>query len=51
MSSATSPPRPGADLIVVLDRGRVAASGDHDAMIRAGGLYAERYELQARSYR
>jgi ATP-binding cassette, subfamily B, bacterial len=40
-----------ADLIVVLDRGRVAASGDHDTLVRAGGLYAELYEMQARSYR
>jgi ATP-binding cassette, subfamily B, bacterial len=40
-----------ADLIVVLDRGRVVASGDHDTLIRAGGLYAELFEMQARSYR
>jgi ATP-binding cassette, subfamily B, bacterial len=40
-----------ADLIVVLDRGRVVASGDHASLIRAGGLYAELYELQARAYR
>jgi ATP-binding cassette, subfamily B, bacterial len=40
-----------ADLIVVLDQGRVTASGDHDTLIRAGGLYAELYEMQARSYR
>jgi ABC-type multidrug transport system fused ATPase/permease subunit len=40
-----------ADLIVVLDRGRIVASGDHAALIRAGGLYAELYEMQARSYR
>jgi ATP-binding cassette, subfamily B, bacterial len=40
-----------ADLIVVLDKGRIAASGDHAALIRAGGLYAELYEMQARSYR
>jgi ATP-binding cassette, subfamily B, bacterial len=40
-----------ADLIVVLDRGRIAASGDHETLIRAGGLYAELYEMQARSYR
>ena len=40
-----------ADLIVVLDKGRVAASGDHASLIRAGGLYAELYEMQARSYR
>src|SRR5215472_15317929 len=40
-----------ADLIVVLDNGRIAASGDHASLIRAGGLYAELYEMQARSYR
>jgi ATP-binding cassette, subfamily B, bacterial len=40
-----------ADLIVVLDQGRVAATGDHASLIRAGGLYAELYELQARAYR
>jgi ATP-binding cassette subfamily B protein len=40
-----------ADLIVVLDGGRVTASGDHASLIRAGGLYAELYELQARAYR
>ena len=40
-----------ADLIVVLDKGRIAASGDHDSLIRADGLYAELYEMQARSYR
>jgi ATP-binding cassette, subfamily B, bacterial len=40
-----------ADLIVVLDQGRIAAVGDHAALIRSGGLYAELYELQARAYR
>jgi ATP-binding cassette, subfamily B, bacterial len=40
-----------ADLIIVLDQGRIAASGDHAALIRDGGLYAELYELQARAYR
>jgi ABC-type transport system involved in cytochrome bd biosynthesis fused ATPase/permease subunit len=40
-----------ADLIVVLDQGRITASGDHAGLIRAGGLYAELYELQARAYR
>jgi ATP-binding cassette, subfamily B, bacterial len=40
-----------ADLIVVLDQGRIVASGDHAALIRTGGLYAELYELQARAYR
>jgi ABC-type multidrug transport system fused ATPase/permease subunit len=40
-----------ADLIIVLDQGRIAATGDHASLIRAGGLYAELYELQARAYR
>ena len=40
-----------ADLIVVLEHGRVAAAGDHATLIRQGGLYAELYELQARAYR
>lgn len=40
-----------ADLIVVLDKGRIAASGDHASLILAGGLYAELYEMQASSYR
>jgi len=40
-----------ADLIVVLDRGRIAASGSHAELIRAGGLYAELYDMQARGYR
>jgi ATP-binding cassette, subfamily B, bacterial len=40
-----------ADLIVVLDRGQIAASGSHAELIRAGGLYAELYDMQARAYR
>ena len=28
-----------------------SASGDHASLMRAGGLYAELYELQARAYR
>jgi len=40
-----------ADLIVVLEAGRVVAAGDHASLMRAGGLYAELYELQARAYR
>jgi ATP-binding cassette, subfamily B, bacterial len=40
-----------ADLIIVLDQGRIAAAGDHATLIRSGGLYAELYELQARAYR
>lgn len=40
-----------ADLIVVVDSGRVVEAGSHDSLIAAGGLYAELYEIQARGYR
>jgi len=40
-----------ADLILVLDKGRVVASGSHADLMAQGGLYAELYELQARAYR
>ncbi|MDP9352844.1 MAG: ATP-binding cassette domain-containing protein, partial [Chloroflexota bacterium] len=40
-----------ADLIVVLDDGRVREVGSHEELIARGGLYAELYELQARAYR
>jgi ATP-binding cassette subfamily B protein len=40
-----------ADLIVVLENGRVQEMGDHGALMSAGGLYAELYELQAQAYR
>lgn len=40
-----------ADLVVVLDRGRVSQVGTHDALLGGGGLYAELYEMQTRVYR
>jgi ATP-binding cassette, subfamily B, bacterial len=40
-----------ADRIVVLENGRIAEEGDHDALTRRGGRYAEMFELQAASYR
>ena len=40
-----------ADLIVVVAGGRIAELGDHATLVRAGGLYAELYELQRRAYR
>jgi ATP-binding cassette subfamily B protein len=40
-----------ADLIVVLDQGRIAATRNHASPVQAGGLYAELYEMQARAYR
>jgi len=35
-----------ADLIVVLDAGRIAETGRHEDLLRARGLYAKLYELQ-----
>jgi ATP-binding cassette subfamily B protein len=35
-----------ADLILVLDDGRIVQRGAHDELIRAGGLYAELHKKQ-----
>lgn len=40
-----------ADLIVVLDGGRIVERGRHDELVDRGGLYAELYDLQSRAYR
>jgi ATP-binding cassette subfamily B protein len=40
-----------ADRIVVLEKGRIAEEGDHEALTQLGGRYAEMFELQAASYR
>ena len=37
-----------ADLILVLDRGRVIERGTHEALLARGGLYQELYETQFR---
>src|ERR671915_815908 len=37
-----------ADVIFVLDRGRVVERGTHAELLRAGGLYARLYEQQFR---
>jgi ATP-binding cassette, subfamily B, bacterial len=39
-----------ADLIIVLDGGRVCEQGSHAELMAAGGLYATLYELHARGY-
>ncbi|MGE3108265.1 MAG: ABC transporter ATP-binding protein [Phycisphaerales bacterium] len=36
----------GADLIVVLEHGRIIEQGSHEALLAAGGRYAEMLELQ-----
>ncbi|HEY3556576.1 MAG TPA: ABC transporter ATP-binding protein [Kribbella sp.] len=40
-----------ADLIVVLEKGRVTERGTHDELMAYGGTYAELYRLQAAGYR
>jgi len=40
-----------ADMILVLDRGRIVESGSHQALMASGGAYAELFELQAKAYR
>ncbi|HVX46991.1 MAG TPA: ABC transporter ATP-binding protein [Mycobacteriales bacterium] len=40
-----------ADIILVLDGGRIVEQGDHAALMRQRGLYAELYQLQSRAYR
>jgi len=37
-----------ADLILVLDKGRVVQSGTHDELIRQDGLYRDTYVIQSR---
>ncbi|WP_345574302.1 ABC transporter ATP-binding protein [Streptomyces prasinosporus] len=39
-----------ADLVHVLDRGRLVESGSPDELLAAGGLYAELYALQAEQF-
>ncbi|MGM0216236.1 ABC transporter ATP-binding protein [Enterococcus sp. AZ109] len=36
-----------ADLILVLDKGRIVEQGDHEALLQQNGLYADMYRLQA----
>jgi ATP-binding cassette subfamily B protein len=40
-----------ADLIVVLDGARVVEHGTHEALLAAGGAYAQLYGIQAAAYR
>ncbi len=37
-----------ADLILVLEKGRIAARGTHDELLRVSGLYADIYTRQLR---
>jgi ATP-binding cassette subfamily B protein len=40
-----------ADQIIVLDGAHVVEHGSHDELMRANGLYAELYTMQAEAYR
>jgi ATP-binding cassette subfamily B protein len=40
-----------ADRILVLENGRILEHGTHNDLVRAGGRYAELFELQAAGYR
>ena len=37
-----------ADQILVLDRGNIVERGNHEELIRSGGIYQSIYELQLR---
>jgi len=39
-----------ADLILVVDGGRITEAGTHGELMRTGGLYAELYSMQAAAY-
>ena len=38
-----------ADVIFVVQNGRIVQSGNHDELLQSGGLYSELYELQFNS--
>lgn len=40
-----------ADLIIVMDKGKIIEQGNHDELMRSNGLYARLFDLQAEGYR
>ena len=39
-----------ADLIVVVEGGRIVERGSHEELVALGGIYAELFALQAAAY-
>lgn len=39
-----------ADLVVVVENGRVTETGDHETLMASGGLYAELFTMQSQAY-
>lgn len=40
-----------ADIILVLENGKILEQGSHEELIALGGRYAELYNMQAERYR
>lgn len=40
-----------SDAIIVLDNGALAETGNHEALMKADGVYAQMYKLQAEKYK
>ncbi len=36
-----------ADRIIVLDHGKIVEEGNHDSLVKSGGVYAKMLELQS----
>ena len=37
-----------ADMIIVMDDGKICEAGDHDSLIKLGGIYCEMYTSQTK---
>ena len=40
-----------ADMILVMDKGRIVERGTHEELLATGGIYSQLYETQFRSER